>query len=619
MVDDNFVFDNLLAGISLDVGGGANDEFDVSVSDNQIKDNGGSGIVLNSAGDAVLRVNIVGNAIVDNAVDGIIALNNQQGGDTGTIRGEISDNLIEGNAIHGIDLQTTTGDPTLAVSEGLTPADRAIAEDENELFVRRNTIRNNGQIGVLLLGNGSATFEENLITRNGPAGGSTGGAGIDIVSGAFSTGSTYFGLNFNDDVVSDNRGDGIELLFNGLAGPPSGIAGIFDHYVRFRGVEVRGNDGRGYDALNRGSLKTTLEITGRPGEEAGAGNSFISGNGREGVYIVNTASPNQTQDLTVVDIDEAVLPVFGTPVPSGLQPFGPPLANPAHGLFSDGQIENIPVLNLLFERNLVAGNGAVSNFDANGLVIRVGTSGSPLSSPVDPFLEGQPGADGGFASLNVYDLAMGQSGDLYIDDVVRDRSGVVAIVQDNEMRGNVGTDFLFEGFVSTVDPATSEFEGDPFDVDLYQQDPKARLDLVFGGNSFFNSGLGTLDGARTAGAYYDNEDEFKSQSVAEDGELNDPPGPFPPNTPETRRRNAQRQDVPGLGGFAPGFGTNNTLFPAVGVGESTFRVNANGVNTVFSPGNPGGQQVDNFTLFGPIFVPLNEPAVGNDDFIWNLE
>ena len=101
-------------------------------------------------------------------------------------------------------------------------------------------IRDNGQAGIILLGQGSATFEDNIIERNGgdlPVGN---GAGIRVISGAPSTGSTYFGLNFNRDIVRNNRGDGIELLFDGLAGPPSLTAGIFDHYVRFFDVQVTG-------------------------------------------------------------------------------------------------------------------------------------------------------------------------------------------------------------------------------------------------------------------------------------------------------------------------------------------------------------------------------------------
>ena len=58
----------------------------------------------------------------------------------------------------------------------------------------------------------------------------------------------------------------------------------------------------------------------------------------------------------------------------------------------------------------------------------------------------------------------------------------------------------------------------------------------------------------------------------------DPPGQFGTNVPEDRRRNAQRLDIP-----PGGPGNPSGLFPLVGFGESTFRVNADGENFVSFP------------------------------------
>ena len=629
VIDDNFVFDNVLAGIAADVGG-SGERFDFTLRDNQVKDNGGSGLQLNLAGDAVVDVEIVGNAFVGNAIDGIILTDAQGLADAGTVVGLIADNLIADNGIHGIDFQTRTGDPSLGNDGGTEGdnflefindvADRAFAAEENELFVTDNTIRNNGAEGVFLIGAGSATFEDNLIVRNGidgglvadtPGGVTASGAGVRIVSGAGVVGGfptaagiddTYFGLNFNRDVIRGNRGDGVELL---TAGNPFNEALIDgdanDHFVSFTDVQVTDNAGRGYDILNRAGSRAIVQIL---GSELSADNSFISGNGGEGVYVVNTAAVAQGQ-------------AGPTPQPSGLAPFNPPLADPSHGLLDTGNVDVQPTLNFLFENNVVAGNGADSGFDATGVVIRVGSSGSVPFGGVDPFFSGDPEdpfASGGFASENVYDLAApGRSGDEYLDEVVRVRSGVVAIVQNNRVTGNFGSDFLFESFVSTVDPIDSAFEEDPFNVTAYQQDPKARLDLVFSDNTFADSDGGTLDGAVTVGAYYDNADAFKSRPVAEGGDLLDPPGPFNPDTPADRRRNAQRLDIPA--------GVNGTLFPAVGVGESTFRVNEDGTNFVAFPGSGGPTPLSNVELFGPISTPIGEPfPVGFDDrFEWNLE
>ena len=121
MIDDNFVFNNLVAGIAADVGGDGLSEFDVRVANNQVKDNGGNGLALTVAGDAVADVEIVDNAFVGNAIDGIIILDGQSGGDTGRIIGEISRNTLANNGIHGLDIQTRSGDDSLAVSEGVHP------------------------------------------------------------------------------------------------------------------------------------------------------------------------------------------------------------------------------------------------------------------------------------------------------------------------------------------------------------------------------------------------------------------------------------------------------------------------------------------------------------------
>ena len=436
---------------------------------------------------------------------------------------------------------------------------------------------------------------------------SGGGQGAFNLFSFGATEDTYFGLNFNRDVIRGNRGDGIELA---MAGNPlnEGLVDgeANDHFVSFADVQVRDNDGRGYDVLNRAGARSVVQIL---GSELSADNSFVSGNGGEGVYVVNTASENQFQNGP-------------TPTPSGLAPFTGdfgtpgPLTDPTHGLDATGDLDVQPTLNFLFENTVVVGNGSNSGFDANGVVVRVGSSGSVPGGPVDPFFDGSDLSDGGFASANVYDLAeRGVSGNAYLDEIVRTRSGVVAVIQNNRVTGNLGSDFLFESFVSTPDPVDSAFDEDPFDVDAYQQDPKARLDLVFNANTFADSDGGSLDGAVTAGAYYDNGDEFKSRPFAEGGEVNDPPGPFNNDTPDDRRRNAQRLDIPALSAANP------TLFPAVGVGESTFRVNLDGTNAAIFPGSGGPTVLTNEVLFGDISVPLGEgfPVGFNDFFEWNLE
>ena len=351
-------------------------------------------------------------------------------------------------------------------------------------------------------------------------------------------------------------------------------------------MQVVNNGGRGYDVLNRASALGTVSTLEIVGTALGTGNSFISGNGGEGTYVVNTSSLTQTQ-------------TGPTPQPSGLDPAA--FDDPTHGMDANGAIAAFPHLIFTYENNLVLGNGGASGFDANGLVVRVGTSdGIPNTGGV--------GDDGGFAS-NVYQVdTPGVTGAAYTNAIARTRGGVVAIVRNNQFLGNAGTDLLFEGFVSTVDPIASAFDATA-GITAYQQDPKSRLDLIFDGNSFFNVGT-VLNGAATFGAYYDNADAaVKTRPVDQT-----PPGQFGTNVPPTRRRNAQRLDIP-----PGGPGNPSPIFPLVGFGESTFRVNQDGFNFVSQPNTAGQATLSNIQLFGPIAVPLgNGPAEGVP-FIWNLE
>ena len=667
LIADNFAAGNVSAGLVIAANGGANDELDVRVVNNNLNANGvvaigvdgvgtngvtpggivtspvgGDGLVLIAGGAQTIRAEVVDNTMRNNADDGILLADQQTFGDVGTIVGVIARNDASLNGGDGLDSGTRTGNaqidgPTrqFAAANTLTPADRGAggfgaaaratapataAAAGDELFVASNTFSDNSLSGVRLGGSGSATFVNNLIERNGAGlptnlvGQRGGGAGIDIVSGAndpldpaaiFT--NTYFGLNFNGDRVRGNLGDGIEMRFTGFGGaegPISGPAG--QHFVRFTDVQVVGNGGRGYDVLNQGTLDTTLEILGTTPSDA---NSFVSGNGGEGVYVVNTTSVTQTQDGP-------------TPTPSGLPPFLLPLQDPTHGLNNDGSIFTDPSLIFRFENNVVLGNGGASGFGANGVVLRVGSSdggrgfgdqggfASDALTPTPPSPTGavQPGPGGGPVIQNP-------------DAITRLRGGVVGLINNNTVLGNVGNQFLFESFTSTEDPPTAAFSLQN-GVTNFFSDPKARLDLIFTSNFFSVANTNQeLEGAETVGAFYNNDEaDVKSRPVQPPGSQ-EPDGPFPIIVNTDRNRNAQRLDI---------YDPSISFFPITGGGESTFRVNGfnTGVapnlppNFIVQPGDAPGTftPVTNNQLFGPLSAP------GSDDpfdfafpFIWNLE
>ncbi|WP_145357523.1 inverse autotransporter beta domain-containing protein [Alienimonas californiensis] len=621
---DNVALGNAVAGLTLQGLGDATDEFDVTVANNNLSSNNRlitgvgfddrAGLRVESGSNNVTRLNVVNNQIRSNGSDGILLTNSAIDGtllrnpltDVGTIVGSIANNDVANNASYGLHSVAVTG--TL----GLGGFDRAEALAANELFVEQNAIVGSGLAGVLLQGAGTMRFEDNLIAGNGSALPAGSGAGIDIEG-------NYFGLNFNRDIVQGNFGDGVEMVFNDP---------IFS-YVRFTDLKVLDNADRGYDILNQGNAYSLVDISGTttPSLADPTAGSVISGNGGEATYIVNTASTTQTQ-------------TGPTPEPSGLSVAALQDGNEDHGLERDGAFQGTaPRLKLLYENNLVTNNGQAGTFDSNGLVIRVGTSDGG----------GGTGDTGGFAS-NVYTATAGTppgtSGDVFFDNFDLGRGGVAAIVQSNTFAANAGTQVLFEGFTSTVDPPNTTFGtgGEPTGpITSYESDPKSRLDLVFNDNVLTsNSGI-VLDGADTVGAWYDNADPAKSRPFDNDNNGATPftPGQFPNNVDRTRRRNAQRQDIPPGAVATNGVDNSAFAYPLVGFGESTFRVNSADPGLVspvtgelLVPGLNGsgtntinGGAVTNDFAFGLISNSIRVGTVpgedgvqgGSSDFVWNLE
>jgi len=296
------------------------------------------------------------------------------------------------------------------------------------------------------------------------------------------------------------------------------------------------NTGRGVDILNQGNnVFSNVQLT----------NNDISSNMLEAVYVVNTASTTQNQTNTSLA----------------------PLA-------ADGLVTNDARLQITMDNNTITANGALGTLSGTGLVLRVGTTDAEaLTTSVTD--------DGGFATDGAGNFV---------------RGGVLATVTNNTFNGNAGDEVFIEGFVSTVAPipTTGTWSATVFDVTAFQQDPLARLDLIFTGNTG-----STLNIARTGASYNNGETVFKSRDTAQV-----PAGPF--GVGGTRLRNAQRLasranpfDAPLV---SPDGGT--FLYPGVGT-ESTFRRSTTSNTTGFTGG-------DDFITI----VPLGA-GFGELDFIWS--
>ncbi|MDQ3331120.1 MAG: right-handed parallel beta-helix repeat-containing protein, partial [Planctomycetota bacterium] len=460
---DNEIFNNV-QGFNFRVGGGLLDVTDVLLADNNIVSNAANGIFGVTSGNGIINLDLTNNVIAANGVDGIQIQQNRFTIDQGGVTGTWDGNFIADNLIHGIDVQAPMRDLIVGTT------------DVGNLILR------NGEIGVLLIGPGTASFTNNTIAQNGAANGDvTLGAGIDIEGPGFKD------FTFVNNRVVDNFGDGVEI-----AAGSNGASQFFT--LNFVDNIVARNDGRGYDVLNQGNSFMDLTIRG-----TALGRSVIAENGREGIYVVNTASFNQTQQGE-------------TPVTAG--------DDPTHGMDNNAPFTNGSFMTLNVQQNQIVGNGIdqVSVFNpttpivgqsvgGTGLVIRVGTGDGGYG----PFAFGV-GSDGGFASQGF--------------------AGVIATVTDNFMSGNFGADVYTESFTSTGDPPTTAgvWSATEFRIDNYEGDPLARLDLTFVNNTLEEADFNNV------GAFYDNaEGTFKSRTNGRT-----PPDPQGEFFDADRRRNAQR-------------------------------------------------------------------------------
>ncbi|MGC1274655.1 MAG: right-handed parallel beta-helix repeat-containing protein [Planctomycetaceae bacterium] len=474
-----------------------------------------NGLHLHIEADSQLNANVTNNTFADNLDDGVelSEIRTSAAFDPGAVTGTWQNNQIVRNLGHGIHSGANTGtfDP---VTFEIFP-----------LNIFGSNISDNGLAGVLITGPGSSHYDGNTVLRNGALlPDPSFGAGFDIEQQGFKQ------VTISNNVIDGNFGDAIEIENANLPG--------FFYDVEISGNRIADNLGRGVDILNKGDAQTLARLL----------DNEILRNGREGVYVVNTASFNQTQN----GIGAAGVSEFTS------------YDDPTHGMAADGSIFNQPVMILDVIGNTIQANGTAGQGlnQGQGLVIRVGTSDGGFGSTFD----------GGFAGDGL--------------------GGIVANVSDNFFGGHLGSDVYIESFVSTVDPpaTTGTWNATEFDITgVYRSDPLARLDLTFRGNTF--DPLSPGGDFNNLGAFYDNADAFKSRN--DDKTAPDPDGPF--NT-DTRRRNAQRlafrDGLPPIGG--PG-----AFFQYPGMGESTFRVDTDMPGMFFIDGDPYTTPFDANGVFFP--------------------
>ncbi|MFN0196127.1 MAG: Calx-beta domain-containing protein [Planctomycetaceae bacterium] len=499
-VIDNFrIIDNTITGNNIGVNLLTRNSYDVSdtlIQDNVISSNRSVGVSMRTEDDSVQKVDIVGNTLSSNASDAIqtsAAVNS--GNDQRYLTGSWYKNTITGNGGNGINITSSTVFISPVVNDFITLGRDGIdSVDGRDLG---NTITGNSGWGITLNGVGATDIRGSDIKSNGSGGidinsnvikadiynneiSLNTGKGIDIDST-----SGVMEVNLVSNIVTFNTGDGLEVLNSG--------SGVLTLRAIRNTFDL--NEHRGIDILNAGGGTAHLTF----GDGTFANHNNIRSNGREGVYVINSADTAQSQDST------------------------------STALSAGGSLDASPDLVFELDFNEIKQNGLNSSFSATGLILHVGTSNAgdnnSFDDAPDTTGEASPNSSAG-------DVGVGTN-------AVLDGNGRVnARIVNNQFDGNSGDDVAIDSFRSTIQvPLSGGFWGVDGSASLsfdqganYARDPLARLNLVFKGNTG-----DSLDVNRSGASYSSDEPMLKSRT---NNKIEpDPDGPF---SSSTRDRNAQR-------------------------------------------------------------------------------
>lgn len=542
LIDNATISNN--TGDGIDIVGTLGDRVDdYTIIGSTIDMNGGRGLSLEARIDAELEATVTDTLITNNGGDGISmtqVVNNMT--DDPSVTLDLTGGEISGNTGFGIDVQAThelTVDGATIDSNSLGGINIGATRID---MMGSNSITNSLITGNGNFANGTGNGITNLLGVDSIVTGNTissnAGNGLAITNGTHTIDDNDIEMNGLANNAAIDDGDGIQLISN-----EEGNLSVNEGLVGAIGNRIRNNRGRGINLLVQGN--TTANVT--------FDNSRVEGNLEEGVYVVTTTSLTQNVDAPAIA----------------------PLANNGD-LFAD------PILVFNMDQTDVISNGIDSTFDGTGLVLRIGTSGASESATAYE-------ETGGFVSNGAGNLT--------------GIGGVLASITNSVFEGNPGADVLIESFDSTGAPAATQETWDDanYEITAYEQDPLARLDLTFTGNTG-----DTADVVRIGASYANPEDVFKSRTTAQ----TDAAGPFGSGA---RERNAQR--LASRTGFAAptptvpfiGVSGDSDDFMYSGVGGSTFRITTGSDTTGFTSG-------DDFTDM----LQLGAGGTGELDFTFDV-
>ena len=557
MISNNNIQNNTADGIYLHALGGFQDQLDFTIRANLIGDNTFNGINLRTEADAPLNTTITNNLIENNGTNGIqltafeVAAN---GADQEIQTGIWAGNTIRNNQQHGIQISAVTGNgaiqPLIIGQNGTDPATG---------LSLGNLITGNFLDGIEINAAGDIEINNNMISLNGRNAAGVASTEADGVAGVdlnIPSGVGELRLRMTNNTIQSNAGDGLEAFSRANFGFFTAVT------VTALGNTFDGNTGRGIDLLNAGDAYLNFKL----GDNTLAGGNVVSNNGLEGIYVVNTPATAQLQNNA---FDPFEISTGSNPLDIAANMILDVQGNRVTG-------NNNAVLSITPPGTLIP-PGA-------GLVLWVGTENASTrffgaDDTGDLFGSGTGDSNGNGVGSN--------SG----DNMFAGNGRVNARVNNNMFQGNLGDDVFFQSFTATpVLPTTAgTWDATTFVVNQpFRQDPLARLNLVFTGNT------GNSLNVTNVGAFYNDADAvFKSRERAGNGGQT-PGGPFPINGGDTRRRNAQRIAFRGtdlfntlnpITGPDVNFFTGLGIFEYAGMGASTFRIESDFDDTGFAQGD----------------------------------
>ncbi|MGC1275367.1 MAG: Calx-beta domain-containing protein [Planctomycetaceae bacterium] len=564
---------------------------DVTINRNDVRDNRLNGVHLRTEFDAVLLANLRYNRIDGNLVNGIRVTGLENNiADFENVGGTWVKNAITNNDLNGISIETVVGsvNPLVIGQDGIDVLDgqslgNYIAlngEDGIEIGARAGAggtvIPRDIRDAVDIINNDIVNNGRNAIGNPYLAGK---GIDIELLASVTLNGSGQTReFRIDRNVIQGNAGDGIEINNQGGQLRLSAQGNFIDL-----------NGGRGVDLLNQSDGPGgNTEAYVRFGGPNTVDRNIVTNNGLEGVYVVNTPSPGQTQDVDA----EAAMVTWD---------------------ISGSRLEAVTTVNLLldFENNEVRDNGGgvpqygspPSSLSSTGLVIRVGSQYSAGSWTTIADLTGYADAFSTAAAAGVGTNGFDSGGSVERDYRTSANGRVNARIVDNEFSGNGGDDVFLEGYAALMPRTTNgSWNATEFarGTTVYDRDPLSRLNVEFHGNTG-----DSLDVVRTQGnvdgelsSYTNAETNWKSRTGGRTAP--DPNGPF--GSQDTRNRVVSRVADRGAGGgsLADAYNPDFRLgFSGIGLSAPN-----NGPNVSSFDNSISIATVDGLTPGGPIVVTV---------------